>query len=69
MEYKIQSLFGGRVALSVRCEGHIETTTNQNYFAYMVVSIRRRRFDCVRRNLRSSLRSARAAYSTTEGAL
>ncbi len=53
MENKIQSLLGGRVALNVRCEGHIETTTNQNYFAYMVVSIRR----------------TSAAYSTTEGAL
>ena len=26
MDNKIQSLLGGRVALSVRCEGHIETT-------------------------------------------
>ena len=51
MENKFQSLFGGRVALSGCCEGHIETTTNQNYFAYMVVSIRR----------------TNAAYSTTEG--
>jgi len=40
MENKIQSLLGGRVALSVCCEGHIETTTNQKYFAYIVVSIR-----------------------------
>jgi hypothetical protein len=58
MENKIQSLFGGRVALSVRprhlrpgqvCEGYIETTTNQDYFAYLMVSIRR----------------TNAAYSTT----
>ncbi len=41
MEHKFQSNFGGRVALSVCCEGHIETTTNQNNFAYIVVSIRR----------------------------
>jgi hypothetical protein len=27
MENKIQSLLGGRVALSVCCEGHIETTS------------------------------------------
>jgi len=53
MKNKIQSLFGGRVALSVHCEGHIETTTNQNYFGYTVVSIRR----------------TSAAYSTSEVAL
>jgi hypothetical protein len=49
MEIKYQSTLGGRVALSrriepvemVRCERHIETTTNQNNFAYIVVSIRR----------------------------
>jgi len=41
MENKYLSSIGGRVALSALCEGHIETTTNQNYFAYMVVSIRR----------------------------
>jgi len=50
MENKFQSNFGGRVALSVCCEGHIQTTTNQNYFAYIVVSIRR----------------TSTAYSTTE---
>jgi len=27
MENKIQSLIGDRVALSARCEGHIETTS------------------------------------------
>jgi hypothetical protein len=53
MENKYQFNSGGRVALSGFCEGHIETTTNQNYFAYMVVSIRR----------------TNAAYSTTGGAL
>ena len=41
MEIKYQPILGGRVALSVCCEGHIETTTNQNNFAYIVVSIRR----------------------------
>ena len=48
MENKLRSFIGGRVALS-DSERRIETTTNQNYFAYMVVSIRR----------------TNAAYSTT----
>ncbi len=37
MESKFQSFLGDRVATKWR----IETTTNQNYFAYIVVSIRR----------------------------
>jgi hypothetical protein len=38
-------MVGGRVALSVRCEGRIETTYikftfDLNFFAYLLVSIR-----------------------------
>jgi hypothetical protein len=31
-------VYGGRVALSALCERHIETTTRQNIFGYLVVS-------------------------------
>src|SRR5215510_14239295 len=36
-------MLDGRVALRAFCEGHIETTNNRNYFAYLMVSIRARR--------------------------